>query len=586
MTELASTSILREPRLRVAVLVPSSLDPITCAFLERLARDPLVELCGIVVSRLRPLASLRRNLRGLGEGGLRGLWFVTNAWLGRAARTIAVRLFDVAHPRMDETESHDAFGQRTGVRVGRVPDVNDGQTAILLGSLHPDLVISLGMRVYSQGVLAIPTNGTIVLQLCSQWEDPGPGVVGYHEILAGEPGVRVTVRYGTDDSGPGPLLASALIPIEAYDTLESLNIKAHLRGVQLCYDAIARIATGTAPMVLPEPRGPVPSGPGPRGLDVERLRRELRRRAEAGLPYLRNRPSVAAIARVTIQYVILMPLLLWIRWRLLRSHRAPVGIICYHVVANRPLNHLCVPLDEFVDQVLFLRRYCRLLPLDEAVHLLKTGRNDTVGAVVTFDDGYRDNEWAIEYLRYLEIPAAFFVSIGHVFDGIPFEHDTDGGFDDAPPMTTDQVRRLADQGFLVGSHSMYHEDYARLDPSASEEALARSQELIARLCGRLPEHFAFPIGQRENITGDSVELAHRRYRYVYSAFGGYNFPGEGGGHLRRFVHPSRVVELAMIMDGYTGLRQCLRGYAWEAGDLLALPKAALSRAATGRRGSY
>jgi peptidoglycan/xylan/chitin deacetylase (PgdA/CDA1 family) len=251
------------------------------------------------------------------------------------------------------------------------------------------------------------------------------------------------------------------------------------------------------------------------------------------------------------------------RRRLRMRRSSPVCILFYHLVANRPLNHMCLPLEHFVRQMAFLRRHFRLVSLEQATERLASG-SDEVAVAITFDDGYRDNVWAIEYLRQLEIPACFFVSIGHVRDGRGFEHDRQRGFETALPFVEADVRRLAEEGFEVGYHGLHHEDFGTLDPETAERVLSESRRTIAETTGAAPDHFSFPKGQRGiNITPESFQAALRHYRHVYSAYGGYNIPGrQTEKHLLRLANPAGVVDLAMTLDGYTGLRQCLLGNAW------------------------
>jgi peptidoglycan/xylan/chitin deacetylase (PgdA/CDA1 family) len=126
------------------------------------------------------------------------------------------------------------------------------------------------------------------------------------------------------------------------------------------------------------------------------------------------------------------------------------------------------------------------------------------------------------------------------------------------------VRQLAADGFEVGSHGLHHEDFGTLDAATAERVLSESRRTIAETTGAAPDHFSFPKGQRGiNITPESFRAALRHYRYVYSAYGGYNIPGrQTEKHLLRLANPAGVVDLAMTLDGYTGLRQCLLGNAW------------------------
>jgi peptidoglycan/xylan/chitin deacetylase (PgdA/CDA1 family) len=224
---------------------------------------------------------------------------------------------------------------------------------------------------------------------------------------------------------------------------------------------------------------------------------------------------------------------------------------------------MALPLTKFARQVDFLRRHYALLSLDGAVEQLRSGTNDAIAASITFDDGYRDNTWAIEYLRYFGIPATFFVSIGHIRDDTTFQHDRNRGYEEARPMSEQDVRRLAADGFTIGSHAIYHEDFGSLTVEDAEQVLRQSRDLLCKSCEQDPIHFSFPKGQRgTNITEASYRLALEHFPYIFSAYGGYCYPQRGRRHFVRNANPVEIDDLGMIMSGYTGFRQCLTGNGW------------------------
>ena len=92
--------------------------------------------------------------------------------------------------------------------------------------------------------------------------------------------------------------------------------------------------------------------------------------------------------------------------------------------STRIVNHMSLSLVQFAAQIQFLKRYWELLPVTKAVERLRAAENDHIAVAITFDDGYRDNAWAVEYLRYFGVPATFFISTGHVRDGSAFAHFT------------------------------------------------------------------------------------------------------------------------------------------------------------------
>jgi peptidoglycan/xylan/chitin deacetylase (PgdA/CDA1 family)/folate-dependent phosphoribosylglycinamide formyltransferase PurN len=551
-------------RLRLVVLTADPLSPVDRVFFERLARDPALDLRAVVVDGyVRPRAPLWRKVRrSVEQDGWGWLWFRAVTKATAAADGAARWLFDRAHlPRRVET--FETLARDTGIAVHRVADVHGDDSLALIRSLRPQLGLIVGGRILRDAVVSIPEYGTLNIHKRKVPDYRGGGPVGYWELLAGEKSIGVTIHYATAKVDEGDVVAEATIPIEECDTLASLRIKADLTGARLYHEAVRAIAGGRREGT----RQDLQQGRtyrAPSEMRVWRLERRLRKNAARRMPALQQRPSGLTWARVALQYALLSPLLLRWRRRLTAKRQSPVCILFYHLVANRPLNHMCLPLEEFVRQMEFLRRYHPLLSLAQAAERVARGESDEVAVSVTFDDGYHDNAWAIEYLRQLGIPACFFVSIAHVLDGRPFEHDRRRGFADARPLTATDLQAIAAAGFEVGSHGLHHEDFGTLDADEAERVLSESRRLIAEVTGSVPVHFSFPKGQPgTNITAESFAAASRHYRHLYSAYGGYNIPGQQSGpHLRRVGNPAGLLDLAALLDGYTGLRQCLRGNAW------------------------
>jgi peptidoglycan/xylan/chitin deacetylase (PgdA/CDA1 family) len=509
---------------RVVILTAAPLSPVDRVLVGRLAGDPLLSVAGIVVAERRD----RRSSWG---------------WVGGAR------------------PPHDELERALGVRVLSVADLDDAATAEIVRSLRPDLGVIVGSGILRSGVVSIPEHGTLSIHKGRAGQGTG-GPVGYWEMERDELSLDLTIAEAVPGGGAGRVLGAVSIPLEECETLESVAIKADIQAAMLCHDVITRLArgdrAGESREAATDARDPQPSR-----LAIARLRTRRRWWSASRMPMLRAGPSAGTRLRLLLQYGMLWPWLTYLRHRLVRRGRAPVCVLYYHSVANHPLNDLCLPLEIFVAQVQFLRRFYDVVSIDEAAARLRSGQTDRIAVSISFDDGYRANEWAIRYLEYLGIPASFFVSIGHVRDGRLFDHDLRAGFREAFPMRERDVRGLASAGFAVGSHGLYHEDLGQLAGAAAERVLCESRELIAQVCGRPPKHFSFPFGQRaQNITRENFELALKHYSYIHSAYGGYNFPGEDVRHFLRIPAPPSVFELAMIMDGYTGFRQCLLGNAW------------------------
>ena len=113
-----------------------------------------------------------------------------------------------------------------------------------------------------------------------------------------------------------------------------------------------------------------------------------------------------------------------------RAHGEPVSalirVLAYHSVAPAQTNYcktdIRVDPPDFERQMAYLARHYRVLPLDEAIAKLTSGRSLPAKAVaITFDDGYRDNyEHAFPVLRRWGLPATFFVVSAAVSGRSPF----------------------------------------------------------------------------------------------------------------------------------------------------------------------
>jgi peptidoglycan/xylan/chitin deacetylase (PgdA/CDA1 family) len=74
-----------------------------------------------------------------------------------------------------------------------------------------------------------------------------------------------------------------------------------------------------------------------------------------------------------------------------------------------------VHVEDFADQMGYIRSVCRPVSLDELVSSLETGDIPPHAVAVTFDDGYKSNfELALPILREFRIPATVFVTSGFI----------------------------------------------------------------------------------------------------------------------------------------------------------------------------
>jgi peptidoglycan/xylan/chitin deacetylase (PgdA/CDA1 family) len=216
-----------------------------------------------------------------------------------------------------------------------------------------------------------------------------------------------------------------------------------------------------------------------------------------------------------------------------------------------------------------LRRLATIVPLPQALDTLSAGGRLPPRAVaLTFDDGYRDNlDLAVPLLQELGLPATFFLIPGLLarevrpwwellawgftcsgrttvtwegrmlatrdgpgqrsflwvaeqlkqFDRVGLEQavtdllellEPRGRLnDDELFLDWDGARRLVQQGFAVGSHSMYHTVLSREAPDEQVRNLVASRARLEAELGVAVRLVAYPSGTRADYDGHTIEAA-------------------------------------------------------------------------------
>lgn len=248
-----------------------------------------------------------------------------------------------------------------------------------------------------------------------------------------------------------------------------------------------------------------------------------------------------------------LPLLAW-PWL-----RETLTILIYHRVleAPDPFRQGEAAADVFERQMHFLSRHFSVLPLQEAVRLLKRGKLPRRACCITFDDGYADNlTVAAPILKQYDLPATVFVSSGYldgkcmfsdaVIDAIARSEQTELDLRELdlghhrldtlaerqralvlilrqfrrrvpeirekellrlyelaacgpPPMDTmlsrNQVRELADYGIEIGGHTVTHPILTSIDDERAKREMVLGKQQLEEITGKPVKVFAYPNGQ-------------------------------------------------------------------------------------------
>lgn len=202
---------------------------------------------------------------------------------------------------------------------------------------------------------------------------------------------------------------------------------------------------------------------------------------------------------------------------------------------------------RFLDLLQALKRKCDFVDFQDAVKMI------TENAVVqrptiafAFDDGWRDCYSQIApQLETMGVNAAFFVN-PHFADAADNEDvDYIENFTDnvtkSPgkfPMTWSQIKDLNKRGFIIGAHTLDH--YCINDDNIQEllHQIVDCKSAIEKRLGTPCEYFAFPYGRLEHANQESIDIACKHYKYVFSQ-GDYKHYFSYGGKVinRRHFEP-------------------------------------------------
>jgi peptidoglycan/xylan/chitin deacetylase (PgdA/CDA1 family) len=190
--------------------------------------------------------------------------------------------------------------------------------------------------------------------------------------------------------------------------------------------------------------------------------------------------------------------------------RSDVLSLCYHAVSPTWPAQLSVTPESFGRQVEYLaERGYRGVTLSEAV----LGDVGGKAVAITFDDGYASTlSLAKPILDRFGMPATLFLPTNFVGGGpmawpgidhwIGGEHEKE-----LVPMSWDDARSLADDGWEIGSHTRSHPHLSEIADDRLEEELVGSREECERKLDQPCRSLAYPYGDYDERVIAAVERA-------------------------------------------------------------------------------
>jgi folate-dependent phosphoribosylglycinamide formyltransferase PurN/peptidoglycan/xylan/chitin deacetylase (PgdA/CDA1 family) len=419
-------------------------------------------------------------------------------------------------------------------------DIHSDEALGFVRRQEADLGLVFGTRILKPVLYEIPKNGSINIHKRKVPDYRGGGPVGLWELLDGQSEIGVTVHRVEATVDVGAVIRTATIPIEPFDDLESLALKADVVGADLIVGAIGDFAHGTVKESAQTGPSKVFKNPAPEAL--LQMKRQLAARRK-GCPPLYLRPRWKLLAKSVLH----APRLAVKNWKHRRRKDFPVIILYHHLIADRP-HRFGAPTSGFMRQLNYLLRHYRVVSLSEAIELARHGDVAVPTISITFDDGYADNFINLRAISEATgVPIAYFIATEHVTNGREFAHDVHAGEHGFAPNTWDQIKVLRRFGYDIGSHTRNHADCGVTEQGVLHSEIIGSFQDIAKRIGPV-KHFSFPFGMPRNISPEALELACATYENVFSAYGGENNSLNHYRVLKRWSFPRTIWELELQLN--------------------------------------
>jgi peptidoglycan/xylan/chitin deacetylase (PgdA/CDA1 family) len=542
------------PKNPLKVVILTSVPPQRVArIMTRIRRDaPEAQVVGVLYAPFLPktlqkrMATWRKKMKRLVYW--RYVLHRITAAIGRNLSGLldAVIRFIHAAPRWPNGKPCDSLaGLKAACAANQVelfisPDIHAEPALDFVRSLDADLGLVFGTKILKPALFEIPKLGSINIHKRKVPDYRGGGAVGLWELLDDQKEIGVTVHRVEAKVDVGAVFRSALIPIEPFDDLESLALKADVVGSDLIVAAIRDFANGT--MTETPQIGPSKLFRKPADEDLLQMKKKLAAQRK-GYHNPFRRPAWQLLLKSLLYAA---PLAIRNRWHR-REQDYPVMILYHHLVSDRP-HRFGVSTVYFLRQVNYLLRHYRVVSLSEAVELVRKGGVKVPTVAITFDDGYADNFVNLRAItEETGLPIGYFISTEHISTGHDFAHDqlfNEHGF---LPNTWEQIEFLKRCGYEIGSHTRNHADCGSTDEEFLRHEIVGSGEDIQQRVGPTA-HFSFPFGLPRNISPPAAAIACAGYQNVFSAYRGGNFHADARRILRRGNFPLTVWELELQLQ--------------------------------------
>lgn len=205
-----------------------------------------------------------------------------------------------------------------------------------------------------------------------------------------------------------------------------------------------------------------------------------------------------------------------------------------HLVRSAPAEHVRVLLYHYIpqaDRAAFeaqvdhiARRYRVLTPEEFAATAEGRRRPGVREVLFTFDDGTASDAWVAEVLERRGLRGVFFVTPRFVQEGAPALLAAARSYRrvarEVAALDWPAVRRLAESGHAVGSHTASHRRLSGLSGKGLQAEVDAAADTLQEQLGRPVEWLAFPYGRATDVDRLGMRAALNRHTLVFSGVRG------------------------------------------------------------------
>lgn len=196
----------------------------------------------------------------------------------------------------------------------------------------------------------------------------------------------------------------------------------------------------------------------------------------------------------------ILPLLFRLRF----LSRKQILILLYHRIREPGDDYeAAVSPENFERQMIFLKKHFDVVPLSRALELKERGeRSSRPLAVITFDDGYRDNQTvAFPILKKYSLPAVFFLAAGSIGNREPmWTSRVEALFKKTPCRTLTLATLTPPRSFELGDL----EERMKVCYEIKNEMKSVPDERRRVILGELEKKAASPSGDLEEIYSEML----------------------------------------------------------------------------------